>query len=314
MPAGAVPLLEAANTTEPGLKSGFIETLIQESPIMDRIPFMTIQSDSIKHREEVDLPIPEFRNVGGTYTRSYGTDTEVYWGTVILGGEVFVDNYEVRTMGNVVGVKTRQYNKMAKAMARTFDKNFFDGTGTAKDFKGVNTLIGEGHGQLVGAAADAANGGALTLADMDIAHDLMRGVFEAKTIFLNRTHRRKVTDLGRTTSIGYPYIDVGDDRFGRQIMQWGGIPMEIIGDDRVGTAILGFDETRGSETAASSMYFIATSDGGLTGLLGAGGHFEVRDFGETEAAPGHLGRVEAYPGIAIWNKFSVVRLEGITDA
>ena len=47
--------------------------------------------------------------------------------------------------------------------------------------------------------------------------------------------------------------------------------------------------------------------------LGLGGSFDVVDFGETEAAPGHLGRVEVYPGVVVSNSFSVVRLSGMTS-
>ena len=49
----------------------------------------------------------------------------------------------------------------------------------------------------------------------------------------------------------------------------------------------------------------------MYGILGLGGSFDVVDFGETEAAPGHLGRVEVYPGVVVSNSFSVCRLSGM---
>ena len=201
-------------------------------------------------------------------------------------------------------------------MARTFDQYFFDGTGTANDFKGVNTLIGEGFGQVYGANGDNANGGALSLDDLDVAHDLIRSQSSPDAILANRTHRRKITKLARDTSTGFSLIDVGDDKFGNQVTQWNGIGIRIIGDDRSGNAILDFDETRGTGGAVkSSLYMIAFGEEeNVHGLMGAGGTFEVVDFGETEAAPGHLGRVEAYPGICIANPYSVVRVNGITNA
>lgn len=311
MPSGAVTLLEAAKCGTDVLKRGVVETIIQESPILEQIPQMTIQGNALKHMEEGNLPTPEFRQVNATYSRSWGSDTEHFWGTTILGGEVFVDNYLVRVRGNVVDVKTKQYRKMAKAMARTYDKYFFDGTGASNDFKGINALIDEGWGQKYEAGA---NGAALTLPMLDEAHDKMRGQSTADAILINRTLRRKITALAKTTSVGYPYVDVGSDNFGRQVMSWNGIPMRIIGDDRDGNAILDFDETQGGSGVTSSIYLIAYGEDDVTGLMGLGGSFDVKDFGETEAAPGHLGRVEVYPGLAIFNRFSVVRIHGVTNA
>lgn len=311
MPTGSVTLLEAAKCGDDMLKRGVVETIIQESPLLEMLPMMTIQGNALKHFEEGSLPSPEFRQVNATYSRSWGSDTEHFWGTCILGGEVFVDNYLVRVRGNVVDVKAKQYRKMGKAMARTFDKYVFDGTGTANDFKGLNSLISEGFGQELEAGT---NGAALTLSMLDQAHDLLRGQASADVLLMNRTLRRKITDLAKTTSVGYPYVDVGTDNFGRQVMSWNGIPIRIIGDDISGNAILDFDETQGSSNVTSSIYMLALGEDDVTGLMGLGGSFDVKDFGETEAAPGHLGRVETYPGLAIFNKYSAVRIKGITNA
>ena len=313
MATGSVTLLEAAKYGDDQLKRGVVETLIQESPILEMMPQTAISGNALKVQVENTLPAPAFRDVNEAYSRTHSTDTERYFGTAILGGEVFIDNYIVRVRGNVTSVKARQYAKFAKAMSRTYDKYFFDGTGTAKDFKGINALIDEGLGQKV---LNASGGGALTLAKMDEAHDELRSQSSADVILMNRTVRRKLTDLGRNSAGYFSLIDVGDDRFGRQIMQWNGIPVRIIGDDKDGSAILGYDEDPGDGASdCTSIYYIAFGeDENVTGLLGLGGSFDVVDFGETEAAPGHMGRVEVYPGVAIYNPLSIVRQYGITNA
>lgn len=320
--SGSVTLLEAAKWGDDLLKKGVVETIIRESPILERLPMITIQGNALKHVVEDTLSSVSFRSVNSTYSRDFGTDTEHFWGTTILGGEVFVDNYIVRTRGNLGDVKARQFAKKAKAAACTFDRNFFDGDGTSNSFKGVNTLITEGFGQLnnigtgngtqVGANGNATNWG-LLLDVLDVGHDKLR-TGTADSILLNRTVRRAVTKAARTSVTGVSLIDVGDDAFGRQIMSWNGIPMSIIGDDETGTAILGFDETVGGSTDCSSLYFVRYgADEFVTGLMGAGGHFEVVDFGETEAAPGHMGRIEFYPGVAIFNQYAIVRVGGLRD-
>lgn len=315
MPSGAVPLLEAAKCGDDTLKRGVVTTIIQESPILEQLPFMTILGNALKHSAEDTLPDASFRDVNESYTRSWGSDTEHFWGVSILGGEVFVDNYLLKVTSNVLSIKAKQYAKFAKSMALTFDKTFVDGTGTAKDFKGVNSLVAEGFGQRFFVGGSGGNGAALALADLDEAHDLLRSQAMADALLVNRFHRRKITNLARTTHSGFSLIDIGTDTFGRKVTQWNDIPLRIIGDDKTKTAILGFDETQGASNVTSSLYMVAYGDQeNVTGLLGMGGSWDVVDFGETEAAPGHLGRVEVYPGIAIFNPFSIVRVSGILQS
>jgi hypothetical protein len=312
MPTGPVPLVQALGGGSDLLKSGVIETLIQESPILEQIPVQTIKGNAIKHQVEGTLPDVQFRQVNSTYTRSWGSDTEHFWGVCILGGEVFVDNFIVNTMGNLYSEKAKQFMKFAKSMARTFDKTFFDGDGTGNTFKGVNALVAEGFGMRWNANANNNNGGALTLDDLDEAKDLLRDQSAPDCWLMNRWHRRKIKKLAYTAVTGTVLIDVGTDVFGRRVTMYDDVPFRIIGDDKDGAAILAFDETCGATSNTSSMYAVAYGESQVTGLFGAGGSFTVRDFGETEAAPGHLGRVETYPGIAIFSPFSLVRLAGIT--
>lgn len=312
MATGSYTLLEAAKHSTNMVKKGTVETLIQESPILEQLPFTTIFGNAIEIGVEVDLPEPEFRDVNETYSRSFGTDTKRMFGVAILGGEVFVDNYLLKVRANKVNVKAKQYGKFAKAMSRTFDKTFFDGTGASKDFKGVNALITEGLGQELVAGA---NGAALTLDMLDEVTDLFRGQASPDAWLSNRWVRRKITRLARETYSGISLIDIGTDVFGRKVTMYDDIGIRIIGDDRDGNAILDFDETQGTETEATSIYAIAYGeDENVSGLSGLGGDIDVQDFGETEAAPGHLGRVEWYPGLAIYNPYSIVRLKGVNNS
>jgi len=310
MASGSLSLLESAKYGSTTLGRGVVTTLIQESPIMEMLPFTSITGNALKVSVEDTLPDPAFRDVNESYTRSMGTDTERFFGCAILGGEVFIDNYIVRVQADQISAKARQYSKFAKAMSRTFDATFFDGTGTSKDFKGVNALVDEGLGQKVSAGT---NGAALTLSMLDEAWDSLRGQSAPDALLMNRTNRRKINTLAQGTY--YSLLDVGTDVFGRQVNMYNGTPIRIIGDDKTGSAILGFDETQGSSSVTSSIYAMAFgTDENVYGILGLGGSFDVKDFGETESAPGHLGRVEVYPGIVIANSFSVARLHGITNA
>ena len=310
MPSGAMTLVEAAKYGDNMLKRGVIQTLIQESPLLEQTPFTPFAGNAIEVDIEGTLPDVEFRKVNETYSRSWGTDTKRFFGVSILGGEVFIDNYNLKVAANKASLKAKQYTKFAKAMSRTFDKYFFDGDGSDDSFLGVNALITEGLGM---SELMASGGGALTLDKLDEVMDLFRGQSRPDAALVNRFHRRKVTNLARTSVTGISLIDVGTDVFGRKVNMYDDVPFRIIGDDKSGNAILDFDEDPGDATSdTSSLYLIAFGeDENVSGLAGAGGSMDVVDFGETEAAPGHLGRVEWYPGIAIYNPFSIVRLYGI---
>ncbi|MCS5683890.1 MAG: phage major capsid protein [Acidimicrobiales bacterium] len=311
MAAGSLSLLEAAKYGSTTLGRGVVSTLIQESPILEMLPFTGISGNAIKVTVEDTLPSPAFRDVNETYTRSHGTDTERYFGCAILGGEVFIDNYIVRVQADQVSAKARQYSKFAKAMSRVFDKYFFDGTGTAKDFKGVNALIDDGLGQTI---SGGTNGSALTLDMLDQAFDALRSQSAPDALLMNRQMRRKINGLARSTYSGISLIDVGTDVFGRQVNMYNGVPVRIVGDDKDGNAILPQDQVQGSSSNNTSIYAIAFgTDENVYGILGLGGSFDVKDFGETEAAPGHLGRVEVYPGVVVSNSFSVCKLFGVQE-
>lgn len=312
VPSGAWTLLEAAKYSSNKRKKGVITTLIQESPILEMIPFTPFQGNAIEIEVEATLPSVQYRSVNETYDRSYGTDTMRMFGVAILGGEVYIDNFLLKVKADQISAKAKQWRKFAKAMSRQWDKSFFDGTGTAKDFKGVNQLISEGLGQTYPLSS---GGATLALDDLDAALELFRGQAAPDAWLGNRKIRRFITKLARTTYSGYSLIDVGTDVFGRQVTMYNDIPYRIIGDDAAGSPLLGFDEDDGaSNFDTASIYAIAFGeDENVFGLSGVGGSMEVRDFGETEAAPGHLGRVEWYPGLAIANPFSVVRISRIND-
>ena len=317
MPTGAVPLIEAAKHGDDQLKTGVIETIMDESPMIEELNWMPFAGTALQHTEEGTLPNVQFRNVNEGYTPSYGTDNKHFWGVAILGGEVKVDNFEVDVVANRSSIEAKQWAKMGKANSMRFSYEAFNGTGSAasKGFKGIKALIDEGFGKKL---LNASGGGALTLAKMDEAIDLMRGP-RPDVAWVNRFHRRKVTTLARETHSGISLIDVGTSTFGRKVMMYDGIPFHVLEDgiDSSGnvTELLPFTEDPGDGgTDTSSIYFARIGEDDVTGLLGKGGSFEARQFGELQSGPQRLGRFEWYPGLAIFNQYSIVRLYGVLES
>jgi hypothetical protein len=316
MASGSVTLLEAAKAGSDIKKRGMIETIIQESPEIELLSWTPIHGNAIKHTVEDTLPQVSFRRINETYTRSFGTDDEHFWGVAILGGELFIDNFLLKVTTDKGSEKAKQWTKFAKSNSMRFGYEFWNGTGANDGFKGVKQLIDEGFGQ---EQVHSATGAALTLDVIDEAEDLFRNQGKPDAWMLNRYLRRKITTLARTSISGTVLIDVGTDSLGRKVNMYDDVPLRITGDVMDGSgnvvAALDFNEDPGDGTSdTASMYAVKFGPDDITGLLGAGGSFDMVDFGETEAAPGHLGRLEWYPGIAIFNRYSVVRISGITEA
>jgi hypothetical protein len=316
MPSGALTLIEATKAGDEQLKMGVVETLIEENPMLEVLSWVPFEGTALRHFEEGTLPNVQFRNVNEGYTPSFGTDNDHFWGVAILGGEVKVDNFLVNVVASRQDLEAKNWRKLAKANSLRFSYEAFEGTGSVgtKGFKGIKSLIGEGFGQ---AYANSTTGAVIDLDKLDEAIDLFRNQGRPDVALVNRTHRRQVTKAARTTVTGVSLIDVGTDVFGNKVNTYDDIPMRIIGDgmDSSGNVvpILDFDEDPGDATSdTSSLYLAKIGEDDVTGLLGKGGSFEAKQFGELESGPQRLGRMEWYPGIAIFNQYSIVRFYGIT--
>lgn len=314
MAAGNLSLLEATKSGKDQIKTGMIETIIQESPIIEMLPWMTIAGNALKRSYEDTLPDVQFRNVNEAYSSSYGTESEHYWGVAIMGGEYKVDNYLVNVTGSEADLEAKQINALAKSNAMRFDFEAINGTGANKGFKGFKSLVGEGFGI---SYANSTTGATISLDKLDEAHDQFRNQGGADAALLNRTVRRQITKAARTSVTGVSLIDVGTDVFGRQVTTWNDIPLRILGDVRDGSgntvAALPFNEDPGDAVSdCTSLWFVKFDEDNVCGLLGKGGSFDVKRFGELQAAPQRMGRLEWYPGIAVFNQYSIVRLTGIT--
>jgi hypothetical protein len=313
MPAGAISLIEATKASSDQHKLGVVEVLIEESPMIEQLSWLPFAGNALQHDEEGTLPNVQFRRVNEGYAQSYGSDNSHFWGVAILGGEVKVDKFLVNVTATREDLEAKQWRKLAKANSMRFTFEAFEGTGSvaSKGFKGIKALIDEGFGQKFD---NHATGATVDLKKLDEAIDLFRNQGGPQVAWVNRTHRRQITWAARESVTGVSLIDVGTDVFGRKVTMYDDIPLRIMGDamDSTGAIVPTLPFTEASST--SSLYLAKVGEDDVTGLLGKGGSFDVVQFGELESGPQRLGRMEWYPGIAIFNKYSIVRLQKITAA
>lgn len=313
----AETLLESIKDGENKLRAGVIKIITEASPLLKVVPWETISGNAYTYDIEQSLPTLAFRGVGGTYTANTGVINRVTERLTIFGGEVKLDNFQVRTQGNGTNPKARQYAMKARALAIQFSEYFFesDQDVTANSFTGIRRRIGAD--QIV----NAGNAGAtLTLAMLDQLVDKVVGSGDGDTaLWLNKTLRRKITALGLAgNSGGMPFIDIGDSKFGHQVTQYNKVPLMVVERDDNESTFLDFDEddadAGGGNLDTASIYMTRMGSEFISGIQGAGGSMEVHDFGEMQAEPSHLGRIEWYPGLIKPHPRSAARLIHVNNA
>ena len=306
-----VTMLEAAKYSKDDLERVVAKIIVEASPMLELCPMCTINGPAYRYNQERSLGTIAFRGVGGTYTADAGVINPAFEALVIMGGEVKVDNFEVEVMSNLLNLKADKYRMKARQAGITFSEAFFEGD-TAVDeysFDGMSKRLVGNQKMYMGAAA---TGYTLDLATVDELLDAVIGENSQKALYMNKTLRRKITALVRAQT-GSGLINYTQDAFGRQQTAYAGAPIRIIERQDDGSTFLDFDEDPGDAVSdCASIYCIRFGNELVHGIQHRGLP-SVKDFGEVQAGPYHLGRIEWYCGLVVKHPRAAARLYGITD-
>lgn len=315
----AVTLAQAALLSENDLQRGVVETFVQLSPVLDRLPLMDIEGNAYAYNEEAALPGVAFRSVNEAYVESTGTVNQKTESLVILGGDADVDRFIVQTRGNLNDQRAVQTRLKVKAASYKFQDTFFNGD-VAVDTKAYDGL----KKRLTGAQVlDLATNGAAINTDDTTRHAFFDKLDELVAavpgldgtngaIYANSSIIGKVRSAGRRVG----GVDlVREDMTGKRIVTWNGIPMLDPGNNLAGTSILPQTETQGTDTASSSVYAVKfgedETDGGVTGLTNGG--VMVDDLGFLQSQPVYRTRIEFYCGLGVFGGKAAARLRGVKN-
>ena len=316
----AITLAEAAKLSQSYLQRGVLETFVQTSPVLDRIPFMTIQGNAFAYDEEATLPGVAFRAVNGSYTESTGTVNQKSETLVITGGDADVDKFIVQTRGDVNDQRAVQTALKVKALSYQFQDTFFNGD-TAVDALSFDGL----KKRLTGAQviSTSTNGSAILTSDttihafFDKLDELVASVpgldGSNGALYANASIIGKIKSAARHISADvFVELDVN----GKRQVVWNGIPILDAGATAAGVLILPQTETQGTSTASSSVYAVkygqSEGDQAVTGLTNGG--VQVYDLGELETKPAYRTRIEFYTGVAVFGGKASGRLTGVINA
>ncbi|MEV7582235.1 major capsid protein [Streptomyces erythrochromogenes] len=314
----ALTLPEAAKLSTTDLQRGVIETFVQESSILDRLPLLTIEGNSYAYNEEATLPGVQFRAVNESYAESTGTVNQKSESLVILGGDADVDKFIVRTRGNLNDQRAIQTRMKIKAAAYKFQDSFFNGDVATepKGFDGLRKRLTGG--QVISAGTngapivgDSANDSHAFFDRLDELVATVPGLTSANgAIYANRKVISKIKSAARRLG-GYEMVN--ESLTGKWIPTYNGIPLLDPGQTAAGADILPQTETQGTATDASSVYAVrfgqAEDDRAVTGLTNGG--IQVTDLGELESKPSYRTRIEFYTGLAVFGGRGAARLNGV---
>jgi hypothetical protein len=314
----ALTLVEAAKLSQDDLQRGVLETFVQESPVLDRIPFLTIQGNAYAYNEESTLPGVEFRAVNGSYTESTGTVNPKSEKLVILGGDADVDRFIVQTRGNLNDQRAVQTRMKVKAASYKFQDHFINGD-TSVDANGFDGLKKRLTGSQVLAAATNGMGPVAGGHDFFDALDALiaqvPGINGGNgALYCNAKVIAKIKSSARRLG-GVEMIR--DAMTQKMVATYNGIALLDIGQTAAGVDIITQTETQGTASGtASSIYAVkfgtAEGDQAVTGLTNGG--VQVRDLGELDTKPVFRTRLEFYTGLAVFGGKGAARLTGVLNA
>ncbi|MGD9142828.1 MAG: phage major capsid protein [Dehalococcoidia bacterium] len=305
----ALTLGEAAKLSNDMLLQGVVETIIKESPVLQRMPFIEIVGNGLTYNQEQTLPDIDFYDVGDTWAESTPTFKQITANLKIMGGDADVDNFLKSTRSNVQDLEAAVIELKAKALKDKFEEIFVygDADDNPKEFDGLRLLID------TEAASDqvvsmGGTGATLTLAKLDELIDAVKGG-KPDMLLMSRRSRRKINALVRAAG---GMTETDRDQWGNFVQLWDGVPIGM-NDWILDTHVL----TSGLETATtggtcSTIYAVQFGEGALCGLTSPG-QLQAEPVGPLENKDASRTRVKWYVSLALFSAVKAAALIGVKD-
>ena len=305
----ALTLAEANKLSNDLLMQGVVETIIKESSVLQRLPFIEIIGNGLTYNQENTLPGIDFYDVGDVWAESTPTFEQKTANLKIMGGDADVDNFLKATRSNIQDLETAVIEIKAKALKDKFEETFIygDTAVSAKQFDGLRKLIDttSASDQVI---AMGASGATLTLDKLDELVDAVKGG-KPDMLLMSRRSRRKINTLIRAAG---GMMDTDRDSWGNFIQLWDGIPIGVndwILDTHVVADSLETDIT-GSD--CSAIYAVQFGEGALSGLTNPG-FLQVEPIGSLENKDASRTRVKWYCSLALFSSVKAAALIGVQD-
>ena len=291
----ALTLAEAAKLSNDIILQGVIETIVQDSPILQALPFIEITGNGLTYNRENTNPSATFFDVGDTWAEATPTFTQITATLKIIGGDADIDNFLLTTRSNVQDLQAAIVRLKAKAVQTKFEDTFVNGDTAVdvKSFDGIDKLTTGGQAISMGA-----NGATLTLAKLDELIDLVKRGSPDMLLMSKRT-RRTLNALARATS----FLETERTEFGTMMQFYDGVPIGV--SDYISDA-----KTVGTSTDCSTIYAMQFGEGAVSGITSPGA-LTVENVGSLETKDATRTRVKWYVSMALFNTLKLAKLTGV---
>lgn len=326
----AITLTQAGYLATDAIKKGIINTMVMQSPLLARLPFITISGNAHKYnlkatRSNVEFYVPNETIVETTPTWA---QRSIELAEMIVDADV--DKFLAQVRSSEQDLKAAVLEQAAIDAKDKFEKAGIMGYTTdessTKQPKGLMRLIAECESATTAdwdgpnnsqAVAGYETSGELTLALLDELIDAVKpGSPDA--LIMSRRIRRKVNTLARASGTN---LRVMQDQWGKFIAIYNEIPILIcdwipdcIPDAAAYVttiATMDYDKTRASGFDNSVIFAVKFGEQGLCGVQNGG--LTVEDIGTLETKDATRTRIKWYFGFANFSKMSIAALTNILD-
>lgn len=280
--------------------AGVWDTIVKESPLIQRLNFKETNNDIVKYNIELTMPTVSWLQPNDQITENTGTHEQRTTNVYTLIGDADTDKSMIK-MNPLQNPETTDIAAKAKAMAHAFELALVCGQTTtstnAKEFKGLLRMIAEfessstvdldagNNSQVI---AESATTGALEMVSMDALIDQIRPG-KPDCLIMGRRARRKLNVLARASGTsglspihleefglfveGYDTIPIFINDFIPENVQDGsGSVIAIASTNQSTTRAAGYDNT--------FIFAAKLSESDLTGLQAGGMTHERETFVE----------------------------------
>jgi len=305
----ALTLEEASKLSNDLLLQGVVETIVKESAVIQRLPFIEIVGNGLTYNQEKALPSIDFYDVGDTWVESTPTFEQKTANLKIMGGDADVDNFLKSTRSNVQDLEGAVIELKAKALKDKFEETFIygDATSNPKQFDGLRKLIDttSASDEVI---AMGATGATLTLTKLDELIDAVKGG-KPDMLIMSRRSRRKINSLVRAAG---GMMETDRDKWGNFIQFWDGVAIGVndwvLNTHTVASSL----ETGTTGGTCSTIYTVQLGEGALCGLTSPGG-LQAEPIGSLENKDASRTRVKWYTSLALFSSVKAAALIGVKD-
>lgn len=314
-----ITLPEYAKGIEDPSARALINEFSETSDILQVLPFKTVsQGRNVFDRQTV-LAGMDFRKLNAEPEISHGETEELQDVCAPLSGLLEVDRLKRKRYGDrkMNQDKLGQMRFASERWTQTFfegdntaDSAVFNGMEVRLDDAGTGSVDGSNKNSRLIANSVASGGGALSLANLDIA---IKRVARASHLVMTPLLQVAFTAAMRNVNVTGHVLHY-EEMGGNQVLHYGKLPILTGYDASLTDDILDFDEVGqgGGAAQCTSLYVLSLREDGVCGIQTS--PFEVQELGHTDRGIFDRSLAEWDAGITIEDRFSALRLSSITNA